>query len=324
MALGAKGYKRALPLPPFNAAATTDVMSRERIVHFYLEPDLRRSAEAGQHNFVNKLVGVVENAGFRVSFPPKPIGESVYSLSHMVAPPDANGLVFRRVYHYPFWQIDPLPNRWHWQVAKASFDPALAPPDEAQRFYRFWQKRLFDDLPQNTQRLGYVYVPLQGRLTRARAFQKCSPLEMLAHCLTHLPENRIIATLHPKETYSMSERSALNALIRQHPRLSVDQTPMAEHLRDCDFIVTQNSSAAFNGVFFGKPALLFAGADFHHITVPAEMNDLPGSFAQVTQHAPDYAAYLWWFWQHHAINAGREDAEQKIAAKLCAFDWPID
>ena len=299
-------------------------MTRDRIVHFHLEPDLRQSAEAGQHNFINKMVNVLENAQFRVEFPHKPTGQRVYSLSHMVAPPDEHGLVFRRVYHYPFWQIDPLPNRWHWHVAGLLFDAHEVPKAEAKQFYRFWQNRLFKGRFETAGPTGYIYVPLQGRLTRARAFQKCSPLEMIEHCLTNDPNRRIVATLHPKEVYSTVERNALKQLERKYPLFSVDNQDMVRHLRDCDYIVTQNSSAAFNGIFFGKPAMLFAGADFHHVTISADMNDLAGSFAKVAQHQPDYAAYLWWFWQRHSINAGRENVEEKIAAKLRAFGWSID
>lgn len=300
-------------------------MTQERLVHFHLEPELRRSAEAGQHNFIGKITKVLEASQFRVEFPRKAKPRSgAFSLSHMVAPPDDRGLVFRRVYHYPFWQIDPMPNRWHWHVAGQFFDPAQVPQKEAQQFYKFWQERLFKDAPQQANREGYIYAPLQGRLTDARAFQKCSPLEMLAHCLTHDPQRKVIATLHPKEKYTRTEIAALEALVEKNARLNVEQGNMCKHLRDCDYIVTQNSSVAFNGAFFGKAALLFAGADFHHMTVSAEMDDLSVSFAKVVTHEARYAEYLWWFWQQQSINAGREGAEEKIVAKLRAFGWPIN
>ena len=300
-------------------------MSQNSIAHLHLEPELRKSAEAGEHNFIGKVVSLLEKSQFKVEFPKDAKAvEGVYSLTHMVAPPDERGLVFRRGYHYPFWQIDPMPKRWHWQVAGLSFDPNDVPAKEAKQFYQFWQKRLFDDAPQKTQQLGYIYAPLQGKLTRARAFQKCSPIEMLAHCLKHDLDRKIIATLHPKETYSRAEMSALSQLDRQNSRLTIETGNMVQHLCNCDYIVTQNSSAAFNGAFFGKAALLFAGADFHHFTVAANMDDLEGSFSKVAVHEPLYAAYLWWFWKKQSINAGREDAEAKIAAKLNSFGWPID
>ena len=80
---------------------------------------------------------------------------------------------------------------------------------------------------------------------------------------------------------------------------------MVRHLQSCAFVVTQNSAAAFSGYFFGKPALFFGQIDFHHIGVRADLADLSHSFDAVGQAAPDFAAYIRWFWQEHCINAGR-------------------
>ena len=147
---------------------------------------------------------------------------------------------------------------------------------------------------------------------------------MIRHCLTHLPDRRIVATLHPKEEYTSADLQALETLAKENARLEIDTGDMVRHLQDCDFIVTQNSSAAFNGYFFGKPALLFAGIDFHHIAIKADLSDLAASFAQVADHRPAFDAYVWWFWQSQSINAGKDDVCDKIAARLKRFGWPIE
>ncbi len=293
---------------------------------FYLEEPLRSSAAAGQHNFINQMVTVVSRAGFTPRFDTLPISgvpTEGHSLSHMVEPPNKNGLLFRRVYQYPFWQIEAVAERWRWDVARAAFDPQDASADAA-RFYRFWQKRLFGDAPQTASREGFILVPLQGHLSRQRSFQTCSPLEMIKHCLVHNPGQSVIATLHPKESYSADDLAGLDALVREFPELTVTRGRMEAYLRTCDFVVTQNSGVAFSGFFFGKPALLFGKIDFHHITIRADPDALGESFARVRAHAPDYDKYIWWFWQDQSINAGRADAEQKIAARLARFGWPID
>ena len=302
-------------------------MNDEKPVTFFLEPGLRTSAEAGQHNFIAKLARVVEAAGFSVTYEtsgPRPRRASGHSLTHMKQPPNSLGLVFRRVYHYPFWQIDASAERWNWDVSKEKFAPETVDPKEADRFFRFWQARLFGDRPGSAVRDGFVYVPLQGRLSEQRSFQSCSPLQMLESCLEHEPRRRIIATLHPKETYSDVELQALEDLTSRFPRLSVRTGGMEELLQTCDYVATQNSSAAFNGYFFRKPTILFAEVDFHHIALNAAGTDLGAVFAAISDHAPDYAAYLWWFWQHQSINAGRPDAEEKIAARLKRFGWPMN
>lgn len=295
-------------------------------VIFYLEEPLRKSAARGEHNFIRKVVSVIEQAGLSAAFERLPIKGAPtdgYSLSHMVNPPNDRGLVFRRVYHYPFWQIDALAQRWHWDIARARFSPKDASPDAA-RFYRYWQNRLFGDGPQKASRDGFVYVPLQGHLTRERLFQICSPIEMIEHCLAHEQNRQIVATLHPKETYSKQDLAALSRLEKAHARLSIDTGNMERYLQTCDYIVTQNSGVAFSGYFFGKPALLFGQVDFHHIAVRADPDALGDCFAQVAAHAPAYDKYIWWFWQDQSINAGRDNAEAKIAARLKRFGWPVD
>lgn len=109
-------------------------------VDIYLEPPLRESEETGAHDFIGKVARVLEKAQFRVTY--RDIGGSVrapdaLSLSHMSPAPTTRGLIFRRCYHYPFWQIEARPERWSWDVALGEFDPALIDPFKAQRFLPF-------------------------------------------------------------------------------------------------------------------------------------------------------------------------------------------
>lgn len=302
-------------------------MSDPKTVHFLLERDLCQSAASGNHPFIAKMALVLESAGFKVDYREHDDTDgtdNTHTLSHMRAPVDQRGLVFRRVYEYPFWQIENTAERWEWDVAKAPFDPAEMPEVEAKQFYAFWQKRLFQDAPQKTARAGFVYVPLQGRLLEHRSFQSCSPVAMIEHCFAQEPTRQIVATIHPNENYSAAEIAALEALERQHKRLRIDVEGMIPLLQTCDYVVTQNSSVAFSGYFFGKPALLFGKIDFHHIAVQADMNNLAASFAAVAGAAPDYARYIHWFWQHQSINAGRDDVYGKITARFQRFGWIND
>lgn len=301
-------------------------MAQQKTLRIYLEEPLRKSAEAGEHNFINLVFQVAEKSRFRVEFrdlSDQTRDPNAHTLTHMAAPVGDRGLVFRRVYQYPFWQIEASAERWEWDVAHATFDPDAAAPD-AVRFYRFWQKRLFGQAPQETTRSGYVYVPLQGRLDRKRSFQSCSPFEMIEHCLRHDARRRVVVTLHPKEDYTATELTMLEEMTRKNPRLVVHRGQMETHLSNCDYVVTQNSSAAFFGYFFRKPALLFAKIDFHHIAIQAELDRLDSCFQRVQSHAPDYEKYVWWFWQDQSINAGRGDATSKIEARFRRFGWPME
>lgn len=291
---------------------------------------MRQSAIAGQHNFINKITLVVKSAGYQVEYCRNTASERAksarrngYSMFHMNAPTHDRALTIRRVYHYPFWAIEPSAKRWEWRSARSDFPAQGVPRKAADRFYKFWQNRLFGSAPEQTARQGFVYVPLQGRLLDHRSFQTCAPLDMLHAVLAHDPDRQIVATLHPKEHYAPGELAALEQLQQSHPRLRVLTGEMQTMLQTCDYIVTQNSSAAFDGLFFAKPAVLFGQIDFHHISANVADLGVAGALQQGPDLTPDYAGYLHWFWQVMSINAGRPEAEQNIRAALCRAGWPI-
>jgi len=319
---------RLLPLPARTTSVTS--MGGQRILRFYLDDDMRQSAMAGQHNFIRKVETVLETAGYRVEFYRNTLSERLnsagrrgYSMFHMDAPPHDRALTFRRVYHYPFWAIEPSNKRWEWRVARTEFPASNVSRNQADRFYRLWQNRLFGTAPQNTTRDGFVYVPLQGRLLDHRSFQTCSPLDMLSAVLAHDPDRQVIAALHPKEHYPTRELSALDRLQQQHARLSVTTGDMELLLQACDYIVTQNSGAAFNGYFFAKPSVLFGQVDFHHIAANVADLGVTQAIRQGPELTPDYAGYVHWFWQIMSINAGRGEAENQIRDALSRAGWPM-
>ena len=294
-------------------------MSDDRTLRFYLEPSLRESAAAGQHNFITKLVQAAGMDAQFLDISERFSGGTGPSLIHMKDPVGPQGLTFRRAYHYPFWQIENTAQRHEFDVAKSAFDPNQIEGKEAQRFYNFWRKRLFD-LSGPVSNQGFVYMPLQGRLLEQRSFQTCKPIEMIERCLERFEGRKIIATLHPNEVYSEAELTALEALEAKHATIELRMGQMHEMLMGCACVVTQNSSVAFNAYFYGKPVVLFGQVDFHHIALSGEA--LPSS-EDITNHQPDYAGYVWWFWQDQCINAGRENAQDKIAARLRALGWNI-
>lgn len=293
---------------------------------FYLPDGLRQSAEAGNHNFIGKIENVLRSAGMEVRFCDPSDARRMdpgYSLFHMQDPLNARGVTLRRAYFYPFWQIERSNQRWNWDVAKARFELPSGTRTEANRFYAFWQNRLYKDALRDVSSDGFVYVPLQGRLLEKRSFQECSPIRMLHHVIEAEPTKPIIAVLHPGEHYDADEIQALEKLENDVERLEIRLGNMETLLAHCDYIVTQNSSVAFSGFFFGKPSVLFAKIDFHHITAKVSELGVKGAFDQVRELNPDYAAYVWWFLQHMSINAGRPEAEDKIRSRLSALGWPV-
>ncbi len=305
-------------------------MSARNTVTFYLPPKLRKQAMRGNHNFIKKVGDVLGNAGLSVGFDGdddlarlRAMARPGYSMYLMDEPVNGHGLTFRRTYIYPFWHIEKQAARWAWPVAQDAFDPATVNPQKAANFYRFWCNRLFDDAPQHARADGFVYVPLQGQLLCKRSFQFCSPLEMVQTVLERDAGRQVMVKLHPSETYSPEEQNALEDLLAEHDRLFVRVGGTDRFLQNCDYIVTQNSSVGFMGYFFGKPLILFGKADFHHIALNVQRVGVLAAFDQVQGHAPDYAAYLQWFLQQRAINAGRAEAKVKIRTVLRGHGWPV-
>ena len=235
-------------------------MSAADIVTFYLHPKLRKQAERGNHNFLGHVAAVLESSGLAVAYDGddrlarlRALARPGRGLFLMQEPVGSRDLVFRRTYTYPFWHIEKSAKRWEWPVAQEHFVPAAEDQYKAANFFRFWQDRLFEGRAQRAVRNGFVYVPLQGKLTTHRSFQSCSPIEMINAVLEHDPGREIVVTLHPSEDYSDTERRALATLAADHPRLQVGTEPSEVYLQTCDYVVTQNSSVGFMGYFFAKP-----------------------------------------------------------------------
>jgi hypothetical protein len=146
---------------------------------------------------------------------------------------------------------------------------------------------------------------------------------MIEAVLEHDKTRQVMVTLHPDETYSTDEQNALEALMVKHDRLFLQVGEMERFLKTCDYVVTQNSSAGFMGYFFGKPLILFAKSDAHHIALNVDLMGQERAFEAVADHRPNYAGYLFWFLQQRAINAGRPEAKTAIRDVLRGHDWPV-
>ena len=304
-------------------------MDGPRDVTFYLDDGLRQNAEARAHNFFRLLTEVLEEAGFAVFFHENSgvarlMSERLpgYAIFHMDEPTHPRALTVRRVYHYPFWAIERHAARWEWDVARAEFPGATVPRGRLRTFYDFWGKRLFGEAVSEVRDDGFLYIPLQGLIRQHRSFQSMSPVDMIRETARRYPDRDIRITLHPNEDYTTADRKTLDALLDGLPNCALVETPMKDLLAGCHGVVTQNSGVAFAGFFFGKPAVLFAEVDFHHIAGSVPRDGLDAAFTALDAQ-PDFAAYLWWFLQDMAINAGRPEAKEVIAERLREHGWPV-
>ncbi|TQS70398.1 UDP-N-acetyl glucosamine 2-epimerase [Rhodobacteraceae bacterium] len=293
----------------------------------YLDKAALTRVNAGTHNFFHRLAGAVKSAGWTVSAEENTLSARFsaatrkgYALYHMEPPSHDRALTCRRTYTGAFWHIEAEAERWNWPVAQTAFDPAQIDLPEAERFFETTRNRMFGDVP-TTADHGFILMPLQGRLSEHRSFQSMSPLQMIEEVMVRV-EKPVRATLHPNETYTPADRQALVALANRFPHFSVEEGNSAELLRNCSYVITQNSGVAFEGYLLRKPAVLFAKIDFHHIAGSVPQTGVDDAFARIEQPIA-FERYIAWFLQSNALNAGRPEFETQILAHLREKGWPI-
>lgn len=291
---------------------------------------MRKDAEAGKVNIVNRIANAFSRYGFETKFSENTDADILnssadpgYSMFFMKEPFHHRALTLRRAYYYPFWRIESSAQRWNWEVAKTDFEPDYIDGEKAEIFVRAWRKRIYGSDLKPIENGSFVFVPLQGRLLEHRSFQASSPIEMLEAALLQEPGKLVHATLHPKETYSVEETQALDALIENHPQLIVSTTNFRQLIGKCQYVVTQNSAIAFDGYFFKKPAVLFGKIDFHHIAANVHQLGIEQAFEKVRKMRPQYSKYIFWFLQEMSINAGRKQAEDQILATVRKRGWEL-
>lgn len=298
----------------------------KELLSLYLDSSAYTAVSQGQHNFFGRVIRAVEGAGWRVSVKESTLirrleapSKRGYVLYHMEEPTHDRALTCRRTYVGAFWHIEARAERWEWPVAAAHFDPDNIDAAQAEKFASQWRRHIWPDAaPVRDQ--GFYLVPLQGRLLDHRSFQAQSPIDMLRTTLARTDRN-IIATLHPAEHYTDEEIEAVENLSRQNPRLELLPEGTALALRNCHGVITENSGVAMHAYFLHKPVILFAKSDFHHIAASVPRDGIDIAFAPRPK--PQYDAYLYWFLQMQAINAGRPDCEERILHWLRGHGWPI-
>jgi hypothetical protein len=283
------------------------------ILNIYLSAGKRaRLPDAG--GILTRILQAAQAADWQVMLRDEsdPVDGAGYHLVYNRAVTTPKTLVLRRCYFDPFWRIEATNDRWDWEVAGKSF-PDTPTPD-AEGFRRRWQAKLLAG--QSVSRQGHIFMPLQGKLLAHRHFQAESPIGMIHATRAADPSRKILATLHPRESYTQAELAALQGI----DGFEVSTCPSIEVLAACDYVVSENSAMALTGFFAEKPAVLFARIDFHHIAASVPRIGLA---AFDPQPKPRFAAYLHWFFKQNAITSWADDAVDQIRARFRDHGWPM-
>jgi len=305
-------------------------MAKSKVLRIYLDEISRQRAKAGEFNIINRIQAVFERHGFRVDYcrdSEEERGKSAdrrgYSLFMMHDPFHPRALSMRKAYYYPFWRVERTHMRWKFEIAQSEFRPENTDLVEATRFCNIWRRKLFANAEPGAAGDGSVYIPLQGHLLERRSIQSASPLNMIEAVLSHDPGRPVTLALHPTQTYLPEETDALKALIDRHPRLRLSGEPAETLLARCDYVVTQNSSVAFSGMFLHKPAALFARIDFHHICANAHDLGIEQAISTASVLAPDFDRYIYWFLKGTALNGGSPDVDRQIEQMFRKRGWDL-
>jgi hypothetical protein len=325
---GLEAFPQVLCLENLQDANSVPSMSALKTLHIFLEQGLKDSAEAGHHNLMTRIENAMSSVDHTVEYHLDTTENRAgsqelegYSLFHMQPPTHARSLNLRRAYLYPFWRIEPTAQRWQFRVAKMKFPRQKQEPNMAKNFANGLRKRHFDGL--KTSCGGYIYMPLQGRLTEHRSFQNCSPFEMIEQTLATDPNRVIQARLHPNETYTAEDLARLQKLQDTNARFCLSQQLSDTLLANCDYVVCQNSAVALMGYILHKPAVLFAQIDFHHIAGNVGTMGLEAAFAFAQERQRPFDQYMLWFLRKMAINGGNENAERRILEAMRKGGWQM-
>ena len=300
-------------------------MSEDLLLSVYLHPPILQTALAGKLGFLNRMRALLEPRGWRIEIlrsGPKARAEAAgrpgYALFNMERPTHDRALTFRLAYHYPYWRLERVAERWRWPIASTVFHPESIEEGAAHRFAARLRARV---LPGVTPVPGdRILIPLQGHVRRQRSFQSMSPLEMIrAAAETGRP---CTATLHPKESYDAEDRAALDALARKHPNLTIGGDT-ARLLPACAFVVTQNSGAGFDGLILGKPVVLFAQSDYHHVALNVAELGAEAALARAAAHRPPVEKFLDWFLRRTSLDMMAADADARMLVAMKKGGWPV-
>lgn len=305
-------------------------MAQDRQLGIYLDDPLRSKVAEGGHNFFRQLLRAFKERDFGVALYPNDPVERIksadrpgYSLFHLETPTHDRALDVRLAYMYPFWRFERAQWREDYRVAGLEFRPKDVDGDAANRFFRLWRRRMKKTRAwQPLEQRDFVFIPLQGRLLEMRHGQSATPVEMISAALTHDRFRKIIVKLHPGETYSPEELAALEPF-QSNPRIAFSTAPAHALLENCEYVVTQNSTVAFEGLFHRKPAILFGRSDFHHMCQNVHDVGAELAFRNILATQNPYARYVYWFLQENAINAAKPDTGSRIIETCQGFGWDI-
>lgn len=297
-----------------------------KALKIYVPPEMLHIADNQPTHFLANVRATFQNIGLKVSFETatKDVLDSsyqddAYCLFYRDRPTHHHALELRPAPFGPFWMIDKTGDPAEKTVFKRSFHPEKVNPDLATSFFQRMTDRHKTAKSSNN---GFVLIAMQGVIGRQRFWQSMTPLDMVRETIAHEPNRKIYVKLHPRETYSHADLSALNDLM-DGDRVQLVDGDLEQYLSACDYTVSMNSSVSLKGLLYHKRGILFGEAEFHHIFQSVQTKGVANCFADVLTDMPAIERYVFWYLRRQHLWNFSKTIEDDILKRCRALGWAI-
>lgn len=317
-------------------------MGRARVI-LHIDPQYHdRFMQTKRLAMFGKIHTIITARGGEVLVAPRPKGRLSVSEAqgdgdlHIVESGGARGVGWLNssiAYLTGFWHLDDKGILSGADMAARGDVVPPAPPDAAQasaffgelcarlkdkRRTRHQQPETITPLPQ-----GCIAVFLQGRAPERHGQHFFIGPEIIEAAARGADGRAVLVKPHPL----FMEDGAQMVADAQAQGLAVQlaQAHIHDLLAACAVTVSINSAAAVEGFLHGKPTILCGRGDFAAL---GETLIDPDDFAQTLHRAltvrRDYAGWLYWYLNHHAIAIDSAEAEARILARFARAGFDAD
>ena len=304
-------------------------------VTFYLPQVILDNFENGvAHQFFTPVRSAFEELGFEVVLTldteaarKASRNDQGYNVFYNNTPTHARSISASQTFLGQFWQLEKTHDFADRFLAGQKFKATGVSENTTVEFLQDWSEWLFEKGPEFGME-NYILIPLQAKLSMVRHWQYVSAAKMVATVLEREPERHLLIYPDPQEVYS-EEEETLFARWDQNPAITILRgvTNVDRLIANAAYIVTINSPLALRGLFHRKQSLLFGHSDFHHINrVVKNKRSEDVAFEKVFKVSPNYARYLYWYFQIGCLDMQKGDrrpVRQAIIDRVRSLGWDI-
>lgn len=322
----------APPLPAYLRG-----FSRRRVAYFHAPAAARAAIREGVHQFYNRLVPVLREAGFEPGFlpwqPRLPLGPPGRHL-HVNAHGRWPGMERLRLMHTGMgylrghWYWDDTGYRWSSGIGARAFDAKAVDGEAAQRHFRALRERfVFPGVSFHAQAArgggglpeGAILALLQSSPRPLRVGAWMDEAAMLS-ALDASRDGRPLAVKRHPNARNPATEAWLAAHVAPARGVHLVEGNLHDLLRDAAAVACINSGAGFEALLHRRPVLLFGRSDYHHCAETVRRpEDTASALARALERRKPHARYVHWFLSQSCLDVFADDFEDRALREMA--DW---